>query len=204
MPTVWRDCGHDSADLVWLIYIRASGMWPMSSCRYASASRCRRGQATPRLAQVLGCLERIGFRGLRECHGGLVIALPGYGQRLLDELGVPGMARGGVADSNRGAARRALRLRGLCAVGLGWSGRAEITSAPRSSRSQRSVLFALFQPTGGAIAFRRGDGPPRTCGPSPGTWPTRVIWSLPAGSVSSSGLPSPYPRGSEDGHRCDS
>ena len=72
----------------------------------------------------------------------------------------------------------------------------------RSSRSQkagrpgprRSVLSALDDVVrigrrGDPVSPRRWTAHFRTCEPSPGTWPARVIWSLPAGSVSSSVFP---------------
>jgi Bacterial regulatory proteins, gntR family len=46
MPTVWQDCGHGSADLVWLISIRLSGRGP-------AVRRVRPGQRLPGINHLM-------------------------------------------------------------------------------------------------------------------------------------------------------
>jgi hypothetical protein len=48
--------------------------------------------------QVGGGQQGVGFAGFQEGHGGLVVALLRDREHLLDELGVFGVAQGGVAE----------------------------------------------------------------------------------------------------------
>jgi hypothetical protein len=74
--------------------------------------------------------------GLEERHVGLAEALLRDGQDLGDELSMFRMAQDGMANSDRKAARRALRLRALLSRSASrWSRNAEITPASRSSHS---------------------------------------------------------------------